>query len=184
MSHDTKEWYKIWRKNDLLFQKWQEYGEFWSEHLKFTKCPLWWLILCKVYNVWPKRCSEVWSMTLKVDSKLEKKLAYGLENGIMNLANVLQQHSKVLKLGLWWDPFIQSRKYMRLKFTEELFIKTIKNDAKFDEELTCRFEIDTTVWRTLTQTLRCLKNNELKKYRRVMFDGTEDWCKIWRKTDL
>ena len=25
---------------------------------------------------------------------------------------------------------------------------------------------------------------ELKKYRRVMFDGTEYWCKIWRKTDL
>ena len=25
---------------------------------------------------------------------------------------------------------------------------------------------------------------ELKKYRGVMFDGTEDWFKIWRKTDL
>ena len=25
---------------------------------------------------------------------------------------------------------------------------------------------------------------ELKKYRVVMFDGTEHWCKIWRKTDL
>ena len=25
---------------------------------------------------------------------------------------------------------------------------------------------------------------ELKKCRRVMFDGTEYWCKIWRKTDL
>ena len=25
---------------------------------------------------------------------------------------------------------------------------------------------------------------ELKKYRGVMFDCTEDWCKIWRKTDL
>ena len=24
---------------------------------------------------------------------------------------------------------------------------------------------------------------ELKKYRGVMFDGTEDWCEIWRKTD-
>ena len=24
---------------------------------------------------------------------------------------------------------------------------------------------------------------ELKKYRAVMFDGTEDWCKTWRKTD-
>ena len=25
MSHDTEEWYKIWRKTDLLFQKWQEF---------------------------------------------------------------------------------------------------------------------------------------------------------------
>ena len=25
---------------------------------------------------------------------------------------------------------------------------------------------------------------DLKKCRGVMFDGTEDWCKIWRKTDL
>ena len=25
---------------------------------------------------------------------------------------------------------------------------------------------------------------ELRKYREVMFDGTQDWYKIWRKTDL
>ena len=25
---------------------------------------------------------------------------------------------------------------------------------------------------------------ELKKYRGVMFDDTENWCKIWRKTDF
>ena len=25
---------------------------------------------------------------------------------------------------------------------------------------------------------------ELKKYRRVMFDGTEDWYKLYKKTDL
>ena len=29
MSHGPEEWSKIWRKTDLLFQKWQEYGEFW-----------------------------------------------------------------------------------------------------------------------------------------------------------
>ena len=34
---------------------------------------------------------------------------------------------------------------MSLKFTVELCIITIKNDAKFEEELTCRFKIDTTV---------------------------------------
>ena len=31
---------------------------------------------------------------------------------------------------------------MSLKFTEDLSIMTMKNDAKFEEELTCRFKID------------------------------------------
>ena len=25
---------------------------------------------------------------------------------------------------------------------------------------------------------------QMKKYRRVMFHDTEEWCKVWRKTDL
>ena len=41
MSHDTRQWCKIWRKTNLLFQKWQEFDEFWSEHSKFlTTCTL------------------------------------------------------------------------------------------------------------------------------------------------
>ena len=31
---------------------------------------------------------------------------------------------------------------MSLKFTDELCIMTMKNDAKFEEELTCRFKIE------------------------------------------
>ena len=31
---------------------------------------------------------------------------------------------------------------MRLKFTEQLCLMTMKNDANFEEELTCRFKID------------------------------------------
>ena len=31
---------------------------------------------------------------------------------------------------------------MTLKFTEELRVTTMKNDAKFEEELTCPFKID------------------------------------------
>ena len=52
------------------------------------------------------------------------------------------EHLKVSKLGLWWDPFVQSRKYMSLKFTEELCLVTMKNDAKFEEELTCHLKND------------------------------------------
>ena len=31
---------------------------------------------------------------------------------------------------------------MSLEFTEELCVMTMRNDAKFEEELTCRFKID------------------------------------------
>ena len=37
MCHDTEERCKIWKKSNFLFQKWQEFGEFWSEHSKFAK---------------------------------------------------------------------------------------------------------------------------------------------------
>ena len=45
------------------------------------------------------------------------------------------EYLKVSKLGLW-DPLIQSRKSMSLKFTEEICVMTMKNDAKFEGELT------------------------------------------------
>ena len=31
---------------------------------------------------------------------------------------------------------------MNLKFTQELYVMKMKNDTKFEEELTCRFKID------------------------------------------
>ena len=52
------------------------------------------------------------------------------------------EHLKVSKLGLSWDPFIQSRDFMRLKFIEELRAMTMKNNGKFGEELTCCYKIN------------------------------------------
>ena len=79
--HDTEGWCKMWRKTDLWFWKWKEYGKFSLEQLK------------------------------------------------------------VSTLGFWWDPLIQSSKSMSLKSTEELCVIIMKNDAKFEEELTCHFKI-------------------------------------------
>ena len=59
-------------------------------------------------------------MTLKSDSKFEEKQSYSLENDTRNLVN-------------------------EILFSKKLFIMTIKIDAKFKEELTCRFKIDTTI---------------------------------------
>ena len=80
--HYTEEWCKIWRKTDLRFGKWQEFGKFSPEHLK------------------------------------------------------------VSILGLWWDPFVRSRKFMSLKFREELCVMTMKNNTKFEEELTFHFKTE------------------------------------------
>ena len=41
ISHDIEEWYKIWRKTDLLLGKWhEEFGKFSPEHLKVSKLEL------------------------------------------------------------------------------------------------------------------------------------------------
>ena len=52
------------------------------------------------------------------------------------------EHTKVSKLGLLLDPFVQSRKCMSLKFTRVLCVMTMKNDTKFGKKLTCLFKID------------------------------------------
>ena len=46
------------------------------------------------------------------------------------------------KLELWWDPFVQSRKCMSLKFTEKLCVMRMKNNTKIEEDLTFCFKTD------------------------------------------
>ena len=52
------------------------------------------------------------------------------------------ENLKVSKLGLSWDPFVQSRKCVTLDFSEQLCVITMKNNAKFEEELICHFKTD------------------------------------------
>ena len=92
MSHVTEAWCKIWRKTGMLFQKWQEFGEFWPDLSKASKiCILIDSFLYKVYNVWLKKNKDKLSfMTLKSDAKFEEKLTYSLENDMRNLASFHQ----------------------------------------------------------------------------------------------
>ena len=122
-------------------------------------------------------------MTLmKSDAKFEEKRACGLENDTGNLAIFSPDHLKVSKLGLSWDPFVQRRKCLSLKFTAKLCVTTIKNDAKFKEELTGHFKI-------LTLKLLTLKNmlfNWILKqsmYNVWAKKSTEELCLIALKID-
>ena len=104
------------------------------------------------------------------------------------------EHSKVSKLELWWEPFVQSRKCMSLKFTLELCVMAIKNDTKNEEELACRFKVDMRNFTNFDPSTRKSKKFvfywflmtkdqslfELQKYRGVIFNDTEELCKLWR----
>ena len=127
---------KIWRKTDPRFGKWHEkfdkFSPGKSQSLNFDG-----ILLTKVYNVWNKKvqrkseeCCKIWRKTDSWFGKWHEKFG-----------KCSSDHSKVSKLELWRDPFIHSRKCLGLKFTKELCVMTLKNDAKFEEELTYRFTI-------------------------------------------
>ena len=101
MSHDTEDWCKIWRKTDLLFQKWQEFGEFWFKHSKVSK--IWTLIgpfRAKYVTFDLKSREELSFLTLKSHGKFEEKRSCGLENDMRNLGNFHQSIRKSQKFAL------------------------------------------------------------------------------------
>ena len=80
-------------------------------------------------------------MTLKGDAKFEEKLTCDLENNMRNMANFHQSTWKSQNYD-FDEFFYPNRKHMTLKSTEALCVMTMKNDAKFEQELTCHFKID------------------------------------------
>ena len=80
-------------------------------------------------------------MKLKSHAKFEEKQTCGLEND-KEFSKFSSQYLKVSKLVFSWDPFVQSRKRMSYKFTEELKVISLKNDVKSEEELNCRYKLD------------------------------------------
>ena len=113
-------------------------NEFWHEHSKISKmCPI---MVC----LWPKYI--MFELGVIFDGTRDWcniwiKAELCLQKWYEEFGKFSPDKLKVSKAGLWWDPFIQSRKCMSFKFTEELHIMTIKNDTKFEEELTCRIKI-------------------------------------------
>ena len=69
---------------------------------------------------------------------------------------------KVSKLGIWWHHFVRSLKFMSLKFTGQLCVMLMKNNAKIEEELTYQFKIDIGIWQSLTWVLESFKNVQFK----------------------
>ena len=112
--HDTEEWCKIWRKTDLWFGKWHdEYGKFSPEHLKASKLGFWW---DRLIQSWKSMNLKIHIRVIYHDNeewcKIWRKTDLLLGKWHEEFGKFSPEHSKVSKLGLWWDPFVQSRKCM------------------------------------------------------------------------
>ena len=70
------------------------------------------------------------------------------------IRQIFTDHLKVPKLELGWDTFVESRKCFSLKFTEELCVMAMKNNAKFEEELSCLYQIDRNLTNFDSNTLK------------------------------
>ena len=69
-------------------------------------------------------------MALECDAKFEEILWFGKWHE--EFGKISPEHTKLSKLRLSLDPFIQNRKCMSLKLKEELCVMTMKNHTKFE----------------------------------------------------
>ena len=128
---------------DLSFQTWHEkFDEFWPEHSKFSrtstlngsfwtkyvmfelrKC--WWFIFHDTEEWW-----KIWGKTDLWLGKWHEEF---------------DKFSKSTRMSENWDfdgILLSKGEIMSLRFTEELCIMAMNNDAKFKEQLTCGLQID------------------------------------------
>ena len=89
------------------------------------------LLLCKVFNVWPKNYRGVIFHGTEGWCKIWRITDLWFGKWHEEYEKFSPEHLKVSKVGLLWDSLFQSIKIMSLKFTEELSIMIMKNDAKF-----------------------------------------------------
>ena len=162
ICHDNEEWCKIWRRIDLSFKNWhEEFGKFWSKHLNISKvCTFIGFFWTKYIMFELKRDREVMFHDTEEWFKIwrKPKLWFGKRHEKYN--KFLSEYLKVSNLGLWWDPFIKSRKCMTLRFEEEWCVMAMKNDAKSEWKLTCRFKTDI---RNLASSHRLRNSNFILK---------------------
>ena len=82
-------------------------------------------------------------MTLNIDEIFERKLTCASKNDMRNLAKFHQSTFESLKIGTSTGSFYPKWKMYVLKiYMGVICVMTMKDDSKFDEELTYQFKID------------------------------------------
>ena len=92
---------------------------------------------------------------------------------------------KVWKIVHWWDLLSKGYNISARKISEELCVMALKGDAKLKRKLTCGLKNDI---RNLVNFHASSRKSENLHFHglllsKVMSHDTEEWCKVWRKTN-
>ena len=142
MSHYTKEWCKIWRKTYFFCFKNDKNLVNFDPNTKKSTLHFDRSLLCKAYNVWPKKYRGVIFRDTEESCKIWRKTDLWFGYRHEEFRKLSSKLLRVPKLVFSWDPFVLSRKCMSYNLERSITLMTLKNDEKPVEELTCRFKID------------------------------------------
>ena len=100
---------------------------------KSQKFALWLSLLRKVYNVWPKKVERSYHSDIEESGKIWRKTDLWFRKWHEEFGKFLPEHLKVSKLRIWWDPFIQSRKWRMMQNLKSNWHVVSKLTLQFDE---------------------------------------------------
>ena len=105
ICNDIEEWWKTWRRIDLLFQNWhKEFDELWTEHSKVSKiCTLMGCFYQSIQCCSLESTEELCLIALKINKAFERKLTRAFKKMTWGIWQIFTRELKSFKLGLWWD---------------------------------------------------------------------------------
>ena len=101
-----------------------------------------WFLLCKIFNVWPRKAQRSYlSWHWRVMQNLKKNwlVVWKMTWGIWQ---IFTRALESVKIGTLMGFFCPKYKMYELKIYRGVTVTTMKNDTKIEEEMTCRFKID------------------------------------------
>ena len=157
-------WCKIWKGIDLSVQNWhEEFNKFWPKHLKMSKIYTLLGFFWPNYRMFELRKYRGVMFDVTQDwYKIWRKTDWSFQKWYEKFGKFSPKHLKVSKLGLWWNPFVQSWKCRNLKFTGELFVATMNYYPKTEEGLTCQFKTDICILTNFPPSTRMSQKVALK----------------------
>ena len=146
------------------------------------------MLLTKVYNIsaWKVQRSYVWWHSRLIQSLKKNWLV--LPRTTWGIWQIFIRAFESLTNGTLMASIFLSWKCMSLiKFKRKVCVMAMKNDPKIEEEFDGFWPEHLKISKICT-LMGCFWPKyimfEFRKHKWVMFDGTEYWCKVWRKTDL